>query len=145
VDLLASRSEVDAARISAIGKGLGAIPLLYAAALDDRIQKLAFEQILVSYRAVVEQRLHRGVLESIIPGVLGQFDLGDLLASLIPRRAWIVNAVNPLGVRLWPDTAQKAYTPTAEAFRRAGAAAAFKTLRRLEDVGPAAVYEEWLA
>jgi cephalosporin-C deacetylase-like acetyl esterase len=145
VDLLASRSEVDAARISAIGKGLGAVPLLYAAALDDRIHKLAFEQILVSYRAIVEQRLHRGVLESIIPGVLGQFDLGDLLASLIPRRTWIVNALNPLGTRLWPDAAQKAYTPTAEAFRRGGAPAAFKTARRLGNDDPAAVYGEWLA
>jgi cephalosporin-C deacetylase-like acetyl esterase len=145
VDLLASRSEVDPARISAIGKGGGAVPLLYAAALDDRFQKLAFEQILVSYRSVVEQRIHRNVLESIIPGVLSQFDLGDLIASLIPRKTWIVNAVNPLGNRLWPDAAEKAYAATSTAFRQAGAAAAFKTQRRLEHQGPEALYEEWLA
>jgi hypothetical protein len=145
VDLLASRPDVDAAKISAIGKGGGGVPLLYAAALDERIQKLAFEQVLVSYRAVVEQRINRGVLESIIPGVLQQFDLGDLMTSLIPRKVWVINAANPLGVRLWPAAATKAYAPTADAFRRAGAAESFKTLRRMENDGPEAVYENWLA
>jgi hypothetical protein len=53
--------------------------------------------------------------------------------------------MNPLGIRLWPDAAEKAYAPAADAFRRAGAAAAFKTLRRMDDDGPEAVYEEWLA
>jgi cephalosporin-C deacetylase-like acetyl esterase len=145
VDLLSARSEVDGARIAGVGKGSGAIPLLYAAALDERLHKLAFEQMLVSYRAVVEQRINRGVLEGIIPGVLKQFDLGDLIASLIPRKVLVVNAANPLGRRLWPKAAEKAYAPAAEAFGRAGAAEAFHTKRRLETDGPAAVYEPWLA
>jgi hypothetical protein len=144
VDLLGSRSEVDANRISAVGEGGGAVPLLYAAVLDERLRKLAFEQMLVSYRSVVEHRIHRGVLENIVPGALRQFDLGDLIAGLIPRRVWVVNAVNPLGNRLWPDLAAKAYATVAEAFRRAGAGPDFRTVRRLDEDGPAGVYGQWL-
>ncbi|MEX2300045.1 MAG: acetylxylan esterase [Bryobacterales bacterium] len=144
VDLLAARSEVDSSRVSGVGKGDGAVPLLYAAALDDRLQKLAFEQMLVSYRSVVEQPLHRGVLESIIPGVLRQFDLPDLLAALIPRDVLLVNAVNPLGNRLWPEHAKTAYAATAGAFQRAGAADAFRIARRKEEDGPEAVYGQWV-
>ncbi len=143
VDLLAGRSEVDANKIAAIGKGAAGIPLLYAATLDDRIQKLAFEQILVSYRSIVEHRIHRGILEGIIPGVLGQFDLTDLMAALIPRRVWVVNAVNPLGHRLWPEVAEKAYAPTAEAYQKAAQPKAFQTHRRKEADGPE-IYEDWL-
>ena len=145
VDLLAGRSEVDASKISAVGKGRAAVPLLYAAALDDRLQKLAFEQILVSYRSILDHRIHRGILEGIIPGVLSEFDLGDLIAALIPRQVRVINAVNPLGHRLWPDVAQKAYAETANVFQRAGAPAAFQTLRRKEAEGPEGVYEDWLA
>jgi predicted esterase len=144
VDLLATRSEVDANRVFGIGQGDGTTPLLYAAALDDRLRKLAFEQMLVSYRAVVEQRLHRGVLESIIPGVLSQFDLPDLIAALIPRKVLLVNAVNPLGNRLWPEQAEKAYAATAAAFGRAGANDDFRIARRQEEDGPEAVYEQWV-
>lgn len=144
VDLLASRSEVDATQISGLGKGEGTAPLLYAAALDERLQKLAFEQMLVSYRSVVEHKIHRGVLESIVPGALGQFDLPDLLASLIPRKVWVVNAVDPLGNRLWPDQAEEAYSATAKSFESAGAGDAFETVRRKLEQGPE-VYQGWLA
>jgi cephalosporin-C deacetylase-like acetyl esterase len=143
VDLLATRSEVDSSRVSAVGKGDGAVPLLYAAALDDRIRELAFEQMLVSYRAVVEQRIHRGVLESIIPGVLRHFDLPDLIAALIPRKVLLVNTINPLGNRLWPEQAEKAYASTKGAFERAGAADAFRIARRKEEDGPQSVYKQW--
>jgi cephalosporin-C deacetylase-like acetyl esterase len=145
VDLLATRSEVDSNRVSGFGHGDAAVPLLYAAALDDRIRKLAFEQMLVSYRAVVEQRINRGVLESIIPGVLKQFDLPDLLAALIPRKVLLVNPVNPLGNRLWPEQAAKAYAPTTEIFKRAAAADAFRITRRKEEDGPEALYEQWVS
>ncbi len=144
VDFLATRSEVDSNRIFGVGKIGGGVPLLYAAALDDRIRKLAFEQMLVSYRSVVEQRLHRGVLESIIPGVLKQFDLPDLLAALIPRKVLLVNSVNPLGNRLWPEKAEKAYAAAAGAFRSGGAADSFRIERRGEEDGPDAVYGQWV-
>lgn len=144
VDLLRTRSEVDPSGIHGVGKGEGAVPLLYAAALDDRLRKLAFERMLVSYRAVVQHQIHRDVLEAIVPGALRQFDLPDLIASLIPRTVWIVNPVNPLGNRLGPDAAAKAYAAVSDAYRRAGAAEAILVVRREDGEAPGAVYAPWL-
>ncbi|MGH9722747.1 MAG: alpha/beta hydrolase family protein, partial [Bryobacteraceae bacterium] len=41
---------------------------------------------------------HRGVFENVIPGVLKQYDLPDLVASLAPRPVWLVDTINPAGV-----------------------------------------------
>ncbi len=114
--------------------GSGAVPLLYAAVLDERIGRLAFEEMLVSYRSVVEQQIHRNVLESSIPGVLKQFDLPDLLASLAPRKAVLVNPVNPLGNRLRPAAAREVYAGTGDSVR---------VVRRRAGEGAEKVFDSW--
>ena len=97
LDLLAARPEVDAARISGYGKDAGAVPLLYAAAFDGRLRNVVLEGMLVSYEAVVNNRIHRQVFEQIVPGALRDYDLPDLVASLAPRPTWLINATDPLG------------------------------------------------
>ncbi len=97
LDLLAARPEVDPARLGGYGKGAGAVPLLYAAAFDKRLRAVALERMLVSYSAVVNQRLHRNVFEQIVPGALRDYDLPNLAAALAPRQVWLVDAVDPLG------------------------------------------------
>ena len=134
VDLLTARDDVDAAAISGLGKGAGAIPLLYAAVLDGRLKRLAFAEMLVSYRSIVDHRIHRNMAESIIPGVLKQFDLPDLVASLAPRRVLIVSPVDPLGHRLWPAAAREAYGGLGESVR---------VVRRRTEAGPDTVYAHW--
>src|SRR5689334_15828463 len=41
IEVLASRSDVDAARIAAVGRSAAAIPTLFAALFDDRIRSVA--------------------------------------------------------------------------------------------------------
>ena len=144
VDVLAARNDVDASRIAGMGRGLGAPPLLYAAVLDGRLRSLALERMLVSYRDAVERKIHRGVLENIIPGVLKEFDLPDLVGALAPRRALLVDPVDALGRRLWPEAAGKAYSRSAAVYQAAGAPEAIRAARRRMGQGPAAVYEKWL-
>ena len=85
------------------GKEGGAAPLLYAAAMDERISKVALEGMLVSYQTIIDQRIHRQVFEDVVPGVLRSYDLPDLVSALAPRPVWIVNGVNALGQRVtWP-------------------------------------------
>ena len=134
VDLLLARSDVDAGAISGVGKRSGAVPLLYAAAVDERLGRLALEEMLVSYRSVVDQKIHRNVLENIVPGVLKQFDLPDLVTSLAPRRVFLVNPVNPLGHRLRLEAAQEAYAGAGDS--------ASVSLRRAED-GPEKTFGAW--
>ena len=100
VGLLASRDDVDPARIAAAGIGAGCVPLLHATALDQRIASVTLEGMLVSYESVVRHKIHRGIFEDVIPGVLKVYDLPDLVTVVAPRPVRLVNAVDPLGLRL---------------------------------------------
>jgi len=96
INLLASRSDVDGANLAGIGKGAAAVAMLHAAALDSRIRKVALENMLVSYDALVTHRIHRKMFEQIVPSALKFYDLPDLAGSLSPRQVWIVDAMNPM-------------------------------------------------
>ena len=97
VNLLVARSDVDTSNLAGIGKGTAAVAMLHAAALDPRIRKLALENMLVSYDAIVTHRIHRKMFEQIVPSALKFYDLPDLASSLSPRQVWVIDAVNPLG------------------------------------------------
>ncbi|MGI8782192.1 MAG: alpha/beta hydrolase [Acidobacteriota bacterium] len=122
VDLLSARPEVDSARISGFGKEAGAVPLLYAAVLDDRIRKVALEGMLISYQSIASRSIHRQVFEDVVPGALKFYDLPDLVAALAPRTVWIVNGVDPLGQPVGLAEVRKQYAGSAEAFAFAKAA-----------------------
>jgi cephalosporin-C deacetylase-like acetyl esterase len=97
IDLLAARSDVDSANIFGFGKDSGAVPMLYAALFDSRIQRVALEGMLMSYDTVVKHRIHRQIFEQVVPSALRHYDLPDLAGALAPRSVWLVNAVNGLG------------------------------------------------
>ncbi len=97
IDLLAARSDVDGANIFGFGKDGGAVPMLYAALFDSRIQRVALEGMLMSYDTVVKHRIHRQIFEQVVPSALRHYDLPDLAGTLAPRPVWLVNAVNGLG------------------------------------------------
>ncbi|MCX6625494.1 MAG: acetylxylan esterase [Acidobacteria bacterium] len=113
VELLASRPEVDAARITAAGTGVAAVPVLFAALFDSRIQRLVLEGMLVSYQAVINERLNQDAPEQIVPGAMAHFDLPDILAALSPRRVDITNAVSPLGQELTKADVEQEYRAAA--------------------------------
>jgi cephalosporin-C deacetylase-like acetyl esterase len=97
INLLLARSDVDGSNLAGIGKGAAAVAMLHAAALDPRIRKVALEDMLVSYDALVTHRIHRKMFEQIVPSALKFYDLPDLASSLSPRPVWIIDAVNPMG------------------------------------------------
>jgi cephalosporin-C deacetylase-like acetyl esterase len=130
VDLLVSRAEVDRDKVYAFGRGTGAVPVLYAAALDSRIRKLALEEMLVSYESVVRNRIHRQVFENIVRGALRSYDLPDLIGWLAPRPVWVVDAVDPMQKLVPVGEVSRQYTRSREAFQRAGAEAELRILRR---------------
>lgn len=113
VDLLAARPDVERTKIYGFGKDAGAIPLLHAAAMDDRIRKIALEGMLASYQTIIQQRIHRQIFEQVIPGVLRSYDLPDVIAAIAPRQVWIVNGVNALGQQMRLAELKKQYPGTA--------------------------------
>jgi hypothetical protein len=133
VDLLAARTDVDSGRVFAFGKETGAVPLLYACLLDDRIRKVALEGMLESYQSVIDHRIHRQVFENVVPGALKFYDFPELVAALAPRPIWIVNSVDPVGHRITTDEVKKHYASALEAFRLAGAEGAIHVGQRRPD------------
>ncbi len=121
IDLLALRPEVDNEKIYGFGVGAGALSLLHEAVADERVKKVVFKGMLLSYEAVVTHRIHRGVFESVIPGVLKVYDLQDLVAALAPRPVWIVNAKDPLGKQVAIGEVRKQFVRSVEAFKTLGA------------------------
>jgi cephalosporin-C deacetylase-like acetyl esterase len=109
VDLLLSRPEVDGGAVSGHGRGAGATAMLYAAAFDSRITKLALEGMLASYESVTANRMHFGLWEQVVPGVLKSFDLPELAASLAPRPVTVIDAADPVGNTLPAEEARKLY------------------------------------
>jgi dienelactone hydrolase len=91
VDWLVSRSDVDSSTLTVYGDGPMGTVVLHAAALDSRMRRVVVENSLAGYRMAIEQPLHRNISEVLIPGVLRQYDLGDLLLALSPRPVTLIN------------------------------------------------------
>lgn len=115
LDLLAARSEVHPDRICAVGLYAGGVPVLHAAVLDERVRKVALEHSLGGYRCVVNHRIHRGIFENVIFGVLKYYDLPDLAVTLAPRRLWLIDPANPLGEPMGLEEARGLYAAALKA------------------------------
>ena len=119
VDLLSACDDVDSGKIFAAGRGAAASAVLHAAALDERIRKVGLEGMLVSYRSVVDCKIHYQVFEQVVPGVLENYDLPGLVLSLAPRPVTIVDARDPLGQTVPLDEVQRLYkSPSIRISRR---------------------------
>jgi cephalosporin-C deacetylase-like acetyl esterase len=112
-DLLAARDDVDSSRIAVTGRAAAAIPALFAALFDDRIRSLALDGMLVSYESVVNERIHQGISDQLIPSALKYFDLPDVIAAIAPRKVAVFNGVNPLGQELTLGRLRREYAQTA--------------------------------
>ena len=105
--------------------------LLHAAVMDDRLSGVAVEQSLLSYRLVGANPIHRDLEDTMIPDVLGHYDLPDLAAALAPRPVSILNSVSPTGRVLLRKDVSAEYRYASEAYATTGAAGQFRIgLRR---------------
>ncbi len=82
VDLLAARSDVDPARIRAIGRGVKGIWVLMAAAVDTRIGGVWVDRTPYSLRAALEHPMNTNLLDAVIPGFALRWDVGDLIKAM---------------------------------------------------------------
>jgi hypothetical protein len=108
VDWLASRPDVDSAKISGRGSGAMGIVLLHAAALDTRVREVTIEKTLLCYRAAVESSMTRNLAQSVIPGVLRHYDLDDLIAAIGPRPVSLISPVDGEGNLARPESVELA-------------------------------------
>jgi dienelactone hydrolase len=78
-------------RLGVVGHSMGGSTALFLAAVDERLDAACVSGAACSFRYKLA---HGGGLEmsAVIPGFAAAFDLEDLLASIAPRRVFIVSA-----------------------------------------------------
>jgi hypothetical protein len=86
VDVLAARSDVDPASISAAAKGVKGFWLLYAAAVDNRIGKIWLDHTAHSLRSAIDRPMDNDLFSAVIPGFVLRWDTEDMRKALGRRQ-----------------------------------------------------------
>jgi dienelactone hydrolase len=143
IDLLRERGLLEGGQCLAFAKGYVGVDLLHAAALDGRIAGVVIEDGLLSYASIARTPIHRRIFDAVIPGVLGKYDLPDLVASLAPRPVTLVNLRSPLGNIVPLRQVQGEYEYARAAYTALGAASRLRLGLRREDEALVAVCPDW--
>lgn len=94
-------------RLEAVGS---AVPIaLHAALLDPLVREISLEGGLLSWTALAQSALSRNQLSNVLPGVLAEYDLPDLLLALPPRQTTIRQPTDPEGKPASAEAIQAAY------------------------------------
>ncbi len=101
--LLAQRVEDILALASAVGplaiaaRGELTVPVLCAAAIDPRIEKIYLAEHLLSWRSLVETENYSHSFANFVPGILTHTDLPHIAAGLSPRPITLSGVVSGAG------------------------------------------------
>jgi cephalosporin-C deacetylase-like acetyl esterase len=112
-----------------IGKGAGALWVLYAAALDPRITDAVCERGLLTYRSLTQVDRYTHSAGIFIRDVLKHFDLPQVAAAVADRKLTLVSPVDPMKRAVPIPEAAAAYKPAAEAYRKSGKPDHFHVVR----------------
>jgi cephalosporin-C deacetylase-like acetyl esterase len=125
VDYALGRGDVEKGGLDAIGRGAGALWVLFAAALDTRIGAVVAERGLVSYASLttVDRYLHTAGV--FVRDILTRLDLPHVAAAASGRRLALVGPVDPMKEPVPASVAEQAYGFTRQSYAAAGAAERF--------------------
>jgi len=118
VDYLLSRPDVAKTDWKVVGKGAGGLWVLYAAALDSRIQDTTCERCLISYRELARTDRYLHGASVFVRDVLKHFDLPQVAASISDRLLKIVAPVDAMKRRVDLAAARSIYKDAFGANRR---------------------------
>jgi dienelactone hydrolase len=105
---------VNPKRVLVWGKGNAGVPALILAALEPDAAGVLAEQTVISWFAITQWRLHEGMAGIIVPGVLRDFDLPDLVNLIAPRPMWLADPRTPTGAPALPVDYPPAWVKTIE-------------------------------
>jgi dienelactone hydrolase len=119
VDYLASRPEVDAARIGCIGLSMGGYRSFLLAALEPRIRVAVDVGWMTSFAAQIRKHvIHTMGLSFHIAGLYRYLDLPDLAALIAPRRVLVINGSKD--TLFAPEGVRAAFEKIAACYQKAG-------------------------
>jgi cephalosporin-C deacetylase-like acetyl esterase len=140
VDYALSRTDTLKQSVRAVGKGAGALCVLYAAALDPRISTVVAERGLVSYRSLAQVDRYTHSAGIFIRDVLLRFDLPEVAAAVADRKLTLLSPVDAMKRTARFSDVHETYQLTREAYQNAGAADRFRIVVPGEETDATAVY-----
>jgi hypothetical protein len=145
VEYLRSRPEVDAKQIGIAGRGWAATIALFAAAVDSQIAWASVEGPPASYREIALSEEYAQPASLILPGVLQDFDLEDVLAAILPRPLLVLNPTDALARKMSRETAEgvRAAVQKAGEDRETAGNLELRVVPLESDVGQ--VLDDWIA
>jgi pimeloyl-ACP methyl ester carboxylesterase len=126
IDYIASRSDADAKQLHVIGKGMGGLWCLYAAALDPRVRSLISVQSLLSYRSLTEVDRYTYGADVFVPDVLLHFDLPQVAAAMVGRPLTLIHPQDAMKNAVPLEMAKEAYKATHLTYEAAGLGKLFR-------------------
>jgi len=140
IDYVLSRQDVDPAGVHLIGRGIGALWSLYAAALDTRVKALVAHGGLLSYRALASVDRYLTESSVFIRDVLTHFDLPQVAAAVADRPLTIIAPRGPMNQEVEASQARDAYQWTSEVYANLGVSGHFQVSPRSEELSLANQY-----
>jgi hypothetical protein len=97
--------------------------VLHAALLDERglIKSVTLQRSLLSWSSILDRKISRGQIASVVPGALELYDLPDLAARLVPRKLTIRGAVDAMGEPVAQSALKEAFAACRKAYGQRGA------------------------
>ncbi|HUQ93841.1 MAG TPA: alpha/beta fold hydrolase [Bryobacteraceae bacterium] len=140
VDYALSRPDANRAHVWVIGKDMGALWALYAAALDPRIEAVVCHRGLLSYRSLTQGDRYLHGANVIVPRVLEHFDLPQVAGVAAGRRVALMSPVDAMKRPVALDKARQDYQRTRDMFDAAKAPGKFQIVAHDPDEDLAAQY-----
>jgi len=113
-------------KVRLAGSDMGALWALFAAAVDQRVTRVAIQRGLASYRMLTDHGRFMQAASQIVPGILKRFDLPQLAGLVAPRPLAILDPTDHLKVVVDPRTAGQIYEPTRNKYRDLSAPDGFR-------------------
>lgn len=127
LDYLASRPEVDPARIGCVGHSVGGLRAAHLPALDDRIKASVACGWMCSFPAQIEKHVRSTIgFTKLIPGLYNRLDYPDLASVAAPTALMVISGVQD--ALFEPKGMQAAHDKIAAVYKKAGAAEKFKSV-----------------
>lgn len=119
IDYLHSRPDVDTDRIGATGRSGGGTQSSYLAAFDDRVQAVAPENYLTSFRRLLESIGLQDAEQNFFHGIARGIDHADLIVAHAPKPYLVIATTRDMfsiqGVRETAREARSAYAAMGQA------------------------------
>ncbi|HEV2492563.1 MAG TPA: acetylxylan esterase [Terriglobia bacterium] len=141
---VAKRPDVDSRHIAVVGRGWAGVVALFAAALEPQVSSIAVEGVPVSFADLAQAELYQQPASLMLPGVLRDFDLVDVLGSLAPRPLLLLNPQDVLTRKLEESQATHALRPVHDAYRSKGATSSFEVRTAPFESDVEEALEKWI-